>query len=222
MCCVVQNGAITYGIPEQTRCARRSRSRAMASAALVFMLMLHGGVYNAPGDIRVLAVRGASSHFETSNVQPRMRLRAGRSVLADCTVHYCESTPMLLLLLIALAPIACWSISAALRLVIARVRTFAQYVLLGLALAAGLPYSYYVATEMRISVTPYLLVQGFPLPLAVFHLEQGVWIDYVHQPIPAYATLAVNMLCVMAITLLPINIASAASCVRHWLYNMRV
>ncbi len=72
--------------------------------------------------------------------------------------------------------------------------------LFGIGTVAGL----YCAFLLEYQVSPTLRFVGFPIPVAIFHLESGRWIDYVHHGPVALLICAMNVISVAVALPLPV------------------
>jgi hypothetical protein len=66
----------------------------------------------------------------------------------------------------------------------------------------------WLALTVDYRVSPKMRFLSFPMPLAFFHLEDGRWIDFVTPPHVMYPGLVANVISVVALSLLPVWIAS--------------
>jgi hypothetical protein len=69
----------------------------------------------------------------------------------------------------------------------------------------GLVLGYSLA-DSEYAPSPRTKVIGIPLPLAIFKLESGNWVDYVYDPAVAYALFGTNMICWVAATVSPLTL----------------
>jgi hypothetical protein len=76
-----------------------------------------------------------------------------------------------------------------------------------LALAGGAP-GIWLGVFFEYQASAQLRVAGFPLPLALFVLENGNWIDYVHSRPITYSLAVINILAGVAVALVPLAVAS--------------
>ena len=68
----------------------------------------------------------------------------------------------------------------------------------------------WIALNADYQVSPTMRFCSFPLPLAFLHLEDGAWVDFVTPPPIMYSGLAINVLSFVAVSLLPLLLASMA------------
>ncbi len=69
----------------------------------------------------------------------------------------------------------------------------------------GLVLAYSLADTEYVS-SPRTKVIGIPLPLAIFKLESGNWVDFVYDPAVAYAVYGTNVICWIAATVSPLTL----------------
>jgi hypothetical protein len=77
-------------------------------------------------------------------------------------------------------------------------------VLTGSGLAAGK----WLAFDFEYQVSPRIRFASFPIPLALFHLENGQWVDYITPPPIMYSGLVANVLAPVGVALLPLLLLS--------------
>jgi predicted transporter len=80
-------------------------------------------------------------------------------------------------------------------------RIFIFIFLLGIATGFGSSFLTYTASET-------LKVAGAPLPLALFHLEEGNWYDFVFPSVTSFLIIALNCLIVSSLLLIFITMFS--------------
>ena len=128
-------------------------------------------------------------------------------------IHYwfCEKrnkSEVGFLIVIAVLALSCWILRRTwLRLRVARAGrawwiAFATLIFVGLSAGSWLTFSfeYQVSARYRFA--------SFPIPLAVFHLEDGQWIDFITPPYVMYPGFAANIMAAIALVLLPLLIVS--------------
>jgi hypothetical protein len=76
---------------------------------------------------------------------------------------------------------------------------------------AGFMFEYHVSPTLRFT--------GFPFPMAVFQLESGTWVDYVHE---TFIMILIGVADVMLVTLCSVIPVSAAFCVYRFLHKQRL
>ena len=71
--------------------------------------------------------------------------------------------------------------------------------LFGICLGAWFAFylEYQVSTKFRFA--------GFPIPIVIFHYENGEWIDFVHSKFEMWIEIATNFLSGIALSLLPVK-----------------
>jgi hypothetical protein len=109
-----------------------------------------------------------------------------------------------LLLVFAIAAASIWLIAGAVRVALFR-QSLKHWLALSLLTALGIvvgllwmKWEYQAGSKMRI--------QGFPMPLVFFHLEDGHWVDF---PIPLYVGwpgLVTNVIAGVAVCVLPFRL----------------
>jgi hypothetical protein len=77
--------------------------------------------------------------------------------------------------------------------------------------ALGLLVGCWLAFSFEYHVSPQIRYASFPVPLAVFRLEDGLWVDYVTPAAVMYPGVVANVLAIVAVALLPVLLASVAS-----------
>jgi len=97
--------------------------------------------------------------------------------------------------------VICWTVRFACQLDM-RSRPRELLALLGFA---GLVLGYSLA-DSEYAASNRTKVVGIPLPLAIFKLESGNWVDYVYDPAVAYAVFGTNMTCWVAAAISPVTV----------------
>ncbi|HUE15949.1 MAG TPA: hypothetical protein VMR25_17390 [Planctomycetaceae bacterium] len=113
-----------------------------------------------------------------------------------------------LLAIFILVAFSCWSVVATFRR-LCRIRSGWAWwsgfaVLTGCGLAAGK----WLAFDFEYQVSPRTRFASFPIPLALFHLENGQWVDYISSPPIMYSGLLANVLAPVGLALLPLLLLS--------------
>lgn len=67
----------------------------------------------------------------------------------------------------------------------------------------GMSFEYQASNELRLL--------GAPIPIVVFHLEDGMWVDFVSPDWLAWLKVFTNIAVVMALVIVPLFLASAIS-----------
>jgi hypothetical protein len=112
------------------------------------------------------------------------------------------------LIVIALLVLSSWSIISTVRR-LRRTKSGRNWRIAFASLGAtGLVAGIWLAFKFDYQVSPTMRFISFPMPLGFFHLENGVWIDFVTPPHVMYPGVVANVLTTVALTLLPVSIGS--------------
>lgn len=82
------------------------------------------------------------------------------------------------------------------------------WVAFGLLALSGIALGVWAGTHFEYEPNPKTRILGFPVPLAVFILEDGQWIDFVPPQAVQYGGMFADILFSIAVMLLPISIAT--------------
>lgn len=95
----------------------------------------------------------------------------------------------------------------------------AWWIFLGLLLLVGIATGIWAGFMLEYYVSPTLRFAGFPFPMAIFQLESGTWVDYVHE---TFIMILIGLADVMLITLCSVIPVSAAFYVYRFLHKQRL
>jgi hypothetical protein len=84
----------------------------------------------------------------------------------------------------------------------------AWWIAFALLLVLGLSAGTWISFNFEYQVSPRMRYASFPVPLAFFHLEDGIWVDFITPPQVMYPGLVANVTSFAAVALLPLLIAS--------------
>jgi hypothetical protein len=80
-----------------------------------------------------------------------------------------------------------------------------------LPLSVGLAFGLVCGSFCKYTAADTLIIHGFPIPIGIFRLEEGRWVDYVSDyPL---LVLVADVLLIASVSVLPINL-TAALCLR--------
>jgi hypothetical protein len=79
------------------------------------------------------------------------------------------------------------------------------WVFLGLTLLAGIGTGVWAGFMFEYQASPTLRFAGFPLPVVIFQLESGVWVDYVHDTFISYLICVGDVVLVALCSMLPVS-----------------
>jgi hypothetical protein len=95
----------------------------------------------------------------------------------------------------------------------------AWWVFLCSLLLAGIATGIWAGFMLEYHVSPTLRFAGFPFPMAIFQLEAGTWVDYVHE---TFIMILIGVADVMLVTLCSVIPVSAAFYVYRFLHKQRL
>lgn len=84
----------------------------------------------------------------------------------------------------------------------------AWWLALGNLAVAGAVIGYWLAFDFEYDLSPNLRLVSFPIPVCIFHFEDGKWVDFPSPNWLAYPTAFTNVVAVTAFVVLPLLLAS--------------
>jgi ABC-type xylose transport system permease subunit len=88
---------------------------------------------------------------------------------------------MAILLFIALTCVSGWIVFVTVRSFRREKVSSTWWIVLSSILVAGIVTGVWAGFMLDYNVSPTLRFAGFPFPMAIFQLESGTWVDYVHE-----------------------------------------
>lgn len=116
-----------------------------------------------------------------------------------------------LLIITALFALSVWCAVATFHRLRKRCGGRSWWLVFGALGSCGLVAGWWLAFRFEYQPAPEWRFFSFPLPLGVFHLENGHWIDFVPPPHVMYPGVAANVAAIVALAVLPLLLASFRS-----------
>ena len=107
--------------------------------------------------------------------------------------------------------LSCWLLLATFRRLRRRHAIRGWWLSLGGFVVLGVALGYWLAFHFEYQVSSTFRFVSFPLPVCVFHLEDGQWVDFPLAKFAMYRSLAINIVAVTALAVLPVFVASLFS-----------
>jgi len=95
----------------------------------------------------------------------------------------------------------------------------AWWIFLCSLLLVGIATGIWAGFMLEYHVSPTLRFAGFPFPMAIFQLESGTWVDYVHE---TFIMILIGVADVMLVTLCSVIPVSASFYVYRFLHKQRL
>jgi hypothetical protein len=86
-------------------------------------------------------------------------------------------------------------------------------------LLVGIATGIWSGFMLKYHVSPTLRFAGFPFPMAIFQLESGTWVDYVHE---TFIMILIGVADVVLVTLCSVIPVAAAFYVNRFLHKQRL
>jgi ABC-type xylose transport system permease subunit len=95
----------------------------------------------------------------------------------------------------------------------------AWWIFLCSLLLVGIATGIWAGFMLEYHVSPTVRFAGFPFPMAIFQLESGTWVDYVHE---TFIMICIGVADVMLVTLCSVIPVAAAFYVYRFLHKQRL
>ena len=115
---------------------------------------------------------------------------------------------MNILLAIILLGLSSWVFVALFRCLRHQQASFGWWVALALLIVCGLAVGVWCAFYCEYQIGERLRFGSFPVPVVVFHLEEGNWVDFLLEAFAAWPVAFTNIITITALATLPLWLAS--------------
>jgi hypothetical protein len=111
-------------------------------------------------------------------------------------------------IVLALLLVSSWILFVTFRRLSTRRAGIAWWVAFCILVVVGVGIGYRLGFDFEYSLSPNLRVVSFPIPVCVFHFEDGQWVDFPSSDWFAYPAAFTNVIVVTAFAVLPLLLAS--------------